>query len=161
MHKSTKLNAAIRSLYKSKAKECIVKRGRQEQNNIDDQMKQIIIDLHNKPAVTALSSTLDQARKVRDAAVAEYEAAEDALRDVTQCEYDKNGEFAHFSYNTKTISKERQRYASLLSKRNETIKCACQIKDSPEVLAFVADLSLISTVGEADALLAKLMGEIV
>lgn len=160
MHKSTKLNAAIRALYKSKAKECIVKRGSQAQNDIDAQMKQIIIDLHNKPAVMALSTTLDQARKVRDAAGATYEAAEDALRDVTQCEYDKNGEFAHFSYSTKTISKERQRYAALQAKRTKTIECACHIKDSPEVLAFAADLSLVSTVGEADALLAKLTGEI-
>jgi len=156
MSPTTKLNSAIRALYKAKAKECIVARGDKAQNELDAQMAQIVEDIHSKPNVVALIAKLATARDARDAAVVAFEGAENALQAVTQCEYDREGKFAHFSYNTKNISKERRRYAALQAKRTKTIECACHVKDSPEVLEFVANLSLVKTVGEAEALLAKL-----
>lgn len=153
MNATTKLNSAIRALYKAKAKECIVARSDKAQNAIDAQMKQIVDELHSRPVVAALVAKLAKARDVRDAAVVAYEGAELALNTVTQCEYKQDGTFAYFEH-SKSPNQANQRYSALQSKRTRTI--AGHVKDSPEVLSFVADLSLVKTVGEADALLAKL-----
>lgn len=160
MEKTVKLNGAIRALYKSKAKERIAGKGSELSRTAKERLPKIIQEIEAHPDVKPLVAEIAAAEKAKQKADAAYSAASNALKVQTGAEY-RDGKFHEFptwnAHDGKPATRKLvEEYKELKRKMDKEESCACHIGDSPEVLQFVADLSLCKTVGEAETLLAKL-----
>jgi hypothetical protein len=163
--RGTKINGPIRVLYKSKAKEVIANRDTRTSAAAKKRQAQIITDIEADPTV---KPALQSFRKCQQAYAQANKALEVSLKQVQQLSglhYNQHndkvaGEVPSYRGYGEVIP---PRFKSVLNEAHELADkvkhegaCACHIGDSPELLEFMAKLSLAKTVGDAEALLAAL-----
>lgn len=150
MNKTVKLNGPIRSLYKSKAKEAIEASGKSKATPLIKERDAILKTVVAYPVVKKLVSKWIVTHAEADRIATELYKMGIAVNSGT------NPSFAYKITDKSRFSAENIKYKKLDKQIDELSACRCHTGDSPELLEFAANLSLCKTVGEADALLAKL-----
>jgi hypothetical protein len=159
MNKTTKLNGPIRALFKSKAKEKLEGRGSIRARELNKERTKVLEQFESLAEVKPLLAGYRDALQKRDEAqkVANEWCAK--LKAIAGVEYGNHGGFSYLCSKAGTNLKATElakQYDSIGDEIKRARDCRCQVGDSPELLEFLAQLSLCKTIGDADKLLEKL-----